>query len=173
VRTKPLGGGRCAWVKRGSRRGNFGVTEGGFCDPITTTHAGGTPATQLYYRHDSRLHPGRGAVRPLLPQVPGVDEYWRAAKLKPRLYLFPTRKEPTEQEKPISDKTVWTACHEAALRAGLTKRIGPHTLRNASAYYTTFQSVFILKIIGAGQAQLAAVCGHYGLLAPGAAPQGD
>src|ERR1700675_4739752 len=67
VRTKPLGGGRCAWVKRGSRRGNFGVTEGGFCDPITTTHAGGTPATQLYQRHDPRLHPGRGAVRPLLP----------------------------------------------------------------------------------------------------------
>src|ERR1700681_3413594 len=67
VRTKPLGGGRCAWVKRGSRRGNVGVTEGGFCDPTTSTHAGGTPATQLYHRHDSRLHPGRGAVRPLLP----------------------------------------------------------------------------------------------------------
>src|SRR5258708_18764480 len=38
-----------------------------------------------------------------------------------------------EQEKPISDKTVWTACHEAALRAGLTKRIGPHTLRHSFA----------------------------------------
>ena len=49
------------------------------------------------------------------------------------MYLFPTRMEPTEQEKPISDKTVWTACHEAALRAGLTKRIGPHTLRHSFA----------------------------------------
>jgi integrase len=38
-------------------------------------------------------------------------EYWRAAKIKPRVYLFPTRKEPTEQEKPISDKVVWNACH--------------------------------------------------------------
>ena len=60
-------------------------------------------------------------------------EYWRAAKIKPRVYLFPTRKEPTEQEQPISDKTVWNACHEAARRAGLTKRIGPHTLRHSFA----------------------------------------
>ena len=53
------------------------------------------------------------------------------------------------------------------------KKITPHSIRHASAYYTTFQSSFILKIIGAGQAQLAAVYGRYGLLAPGAAPQGD
>ena len=62
-----------------------------------------------------------------------LREYWRAAKIKPRVYLFPTRKEPTAEEKPISDKTVWNACHEAALRAGLTKRIGPHTLRHSFA----------------------------------------
>ena len=62
-----------------------------------------------------------------------LREYWRAAKIKPRVYLFPTRKEPTAEEKPISDKTVWNACHEAALRAGLTKRIGPHTLRHCFA----------------------------------------
>jgi len=65
--------------------------------------------------------------------VDALCEYWRAAKIKPRVYLFPTRKEPTKQEKPISDKTVWNACHEAALRAGLTKRIGPHTLRHSFA----------------------------------------
>lgn len=62
-----------------------------------------------------------------------LREYWRAARIKPRVYLFPTRKEPSEEEKPISDKTVWNACHEAALRAGLTKRIGPHTLRHSFA----------------------------------------
>ena len=28
---------------------------------------------------------------------------------------------------------MWNACHEAALRAGLTKRIGPHTLRHGFA----------------------------------------
>src|SRR6478672_9331829 len=36
-------------------------------------------------------------------------------------------------ERPLSDKVVWNACHEAALRAGLAKRIGPHTLRHSFA----------------------------------------
>lgn len=83
------------------------------------------------------LHQGKGSRDRELPLTQKVldvlREYWRAAKIKPRVYLFPTRKEPTEQEKPISDKTVWNACHEAALRAGLTKRIGPHTLRHSFA----------------------------------------
>ncbi len=76
-----------------------------------------------------------------------------------RTYLFPSRVEPIQPERPLSDKVVWNACHEAALRAGLTKRIGPHTLRHASAYYTTFQSSFILKAIGLDQSQSAAVYG--------------
>jgi site-specific recombinase XerD len=83
------------------------------------------------------VHQGKGSRDRELPLTQKVldalREYWRAAKIKPRVYLFPTRKEPTEQEKPISDKTVWNACHEAALRAGLTKRIGPHTLRHSFA----------------------------------------
>ena len=83
------------------------------------------------------LHQGKGSRDRKLPLtqklLDALCEYWREAKIKPRVYLFPTRKEPTEQEKPISDKTVWNACHEAALRAGLTKRIGPHTLRHSFA----------------------------------------
>jgi len=83
------------------------------------------------------VHQGKGSrdrEAPLTQKaLDALREYWRAAKIKPRVYLFPTRKEPTEQEKPISDKTVWNACHEAALRAGLTKRIGPHTLRHSFA----------------------------------------
>jgi integrase len=71
------------------------------------------------------------------------------------------RMEPVQPERPLSDKVVWNACHEAALRAGLTKRIGPHMLRHASAYYTTFQRAFILKVIALGQAQSAAVYGRY------------
>jgi integrase/recombinase XerD len=43
---------------------------------------------------------------------------------------------------------------------------GPHVLRHASAYYTTFQSPFILKTIGLGWLQSAAVCGRSGRLAP-------
>jgi len=71
---------------------------------------------------------------PLTQKVLDVlREYWRTAKSKPRVYLFPTRKEPAAEEQPISDKTVWHACHEAAMRAGLNKRIGPHTLRHSFA----------------------------------------
>ena len=83
------------------------------------------------------VHQGKGSSDRELPLTQKVldalRQYWRAAKIKPRVYLFPTRKEPTEQEKPISDKTVWNTCHEAALRAGLTKRLGPHTLRHSFA----------------------------------------
>jgi integrase/recombinase XerD len=40
------------------------------------------------------------------------------------------------------------------------KRVSPHTLRQASAYCTTFQSSFILKTIGLGRAVSAAVYGR-------------
>jgi integrase/recombinase XerD len=83
------------------------------------------------------VHQGKGSRDRELPLTQKVldvlREYWRAAKIKPRVYLFPTRKEPTADERAISDKTVWNACHEAALRAGLRKRIGPHTLRHSFA----------------------------------------
>ena len=121
------------------------------------------------------IHQGKGSRDRDVPMTPKLletlREYWRWKK--PKVYLFPSTDGHRGLERPISDKTVWYAAKESAARAGIKKRIGPHTLRNASAYYTTFQTVFILKIIGAGQAQLAAVCGRYGLLAPGAAPQGD
>ena len=61
---------------------------------------------------------------------------------------FPARRVSAGGAQPISDKTVWHACHAAAIHAGLTKKIHPHTLRQAWAYYTTFQSPFILKTIG-------------------------
>ena len=48
-------------------------------------------------------------------------------------YLFPSQLRPVQPERPLSDKVVWNACHEAALRAGLTKRIGAHTLRHSFA----------------------------------------
>jgi site-specific recombinase XerD len=59
--------------------------------------------------------------------------YWRATKIKPRVYLFPSRQGSIAEQRPISDKTVWHAGHEAALRAGIVKRIGPHTLRHSFA----------------------------------------
>jgi len=38
-----------------------------------------------------------------------------------------------QSEESISDKTVWIACSEAARRAGIRKRVTPHTLRHSWA----------------------------------------
>jgi integrase/recombinase XerD len=115
-----------------------------------------------------RFGKGRKDRQALLP--PKLREllrcYWRTTQ--PTDWLFPG----ACAGQPISVKTIFRACRKAARSVGIAKSIHPHLFRKASAYYTTFQSLFILKIIGAGQAQLAAVYGRYGLLAPGAAPQG-
>ncbi len=83
------------------------------------------------------VHQGKGSRDREVPLTPklleALREYWRCCKVKPRVYLFPTRVQATAEERPISDKAVWNACHDTALRAGLTKRIGPHTLRHSFA----------------------------------------
>lgn len=60
-----------------------------------------------------------------------LREYW--CWRKPKRYLFPTRMRRVQSEEPISDKTVWIACSEAAHRAGIQKRVTPHTLRHSWA----------------------------------------
>jgi site-specific recombinase XerD len=90
--------------------------------------------------------------------------YWRW--MKPKTYLFPGTVKNWRADVPITTKVPWEACREAAQRAGITKHVSPHTLRHASAYYTTFQSLFILKIIGLGRARSVAVYGHRGPLSP-------
>jgi len=77
---------------------------------------------------------GKGHKDRDLPLSPTLLEnlrvYWRW--LKPRDYLFPSRKH-RGHEQPISDKTVWVACAEAARMAGLGKRVSPHLVRHAWA----------------------------------------
>jgi site-specific recombinase XerD len=58
--------------------------------------------------------------------------YWRGLKRKPKLWLFVSRQCPAT-ERPISDKVLWHACCLAAQRAGLDKKIHPHTLRHCFA----------------------------------------
>ena len=71
---------------------------------------------------------------PLTPKLlEALRAYWRACKVKPKVYLFPARFKTTEEERPVSDKAVWHACVESARRAGLSKRMGPHTLRHTFA----------------------------------------
>jgi integrase/recombinase XerD len=82
-----------------------------------------------------RVVAGKGGKDRDLPLSPALleilREYWRWRK--PRLYLFPTRTCRRRLDQPISDKTVWIACSEAARRAGNCKRVTPHTLRHSWA----------------------------------------
>ena len=57
--------------------------------------------------------------------------YWLLKK--PEVYLFHSSAGHRGTDAPISDKVVWHAVHGAAQRAGLTQRIGPHTLRHSFA----------------------------------------
>ena len=82
-----------------------------------------------------RVVEGKGGKDRDLPLSPALLEtlraYWRWRK--PKLYMFPTRTGGRTLDQPISDKTVWIACSEAAHRAGIRKRVTPHTLRHSWA----------------------------------------
>ncbi len=82
-----------------------------------------------------RVVAGKGGKDRDLPLSPALletlREYWRWRK--PKLYLFPTRTRRQRLDEPISDKTVWIACSEAAHRAGIRKHVTPHTLRHSWA----------------------------------------
>jgi len=67
-----------------------------------------------------------------------LREYWRW--MKPKTYLFPGMVNNWRADVPITEKIVWDAVAHAARQAGIKKHVSPHTLRNASAYCTTFQS---------------------------------
>lgn len=59
--------------------------------------------------------------------------YWRGLRHKPTEWLFPGNRWHTSR-RPITTKVLWTACREAAVRAGLEhKHIHPHTLRHCFA----------------------------------------
>jgi integrase/recombinase XerD len=59
-----------------------------------------------------------------------LREHWR--RHKPKEWLFPGGKNHTA-DRPINSKVVWFACHEAAKRAGLEKKVYPHILRHCFA----------------------------------------
>jgi site-specific recombinase XerD len=69
---------------------------------------------------------------PLSPKLlEALREYWRLKK--PQFYLFPSTAGQRGVEAPMSDKVVWWAVREAARRAGITRKIGPHTFRHSFA----------------------------------------
>jgi integrase/recombinase XerD len=81
------------------------------------------------------IHSGKGLRDRDVPLTPKLLEvlrdYWRWKK--PRVYLFPSKMGDPSVEQPISDKTVWNACRAAATRAGIQKKLSPHTLRHCFA----------------------------------------
>jgi site-specific recombinase XerD len=81
-----------------------------------------------------RVVQGKGGKDRDIPLSPALLEtlraYWRWSK--PRVYLFPSR-DSRKLGQPISDKTVWRACSEAARAAGMRKRVSPHCLRHSWA----------------------------------------
>jgi integrase/recombinase XerD len=61
-----------------------------------------------------------------------LREHWRGLQRKPSVWLFPGNRWHTG-DTPITTKVVWSACQEAARRAGLQKDVHPHTLRHCFA----------------------------------------
>jgi integrase/recombinase XerD len=55
---------------------------------------------------------------------------WRYYHRKSSTWLFPSN---YRRDRPIDTKTVWYACQKAAQRAGIQKRVHPHTLRHCFA----------------------------------------
>ena len=112
----------------------------------------------LWIRGGKRRKDRQTLLPPTLLEL--LRSYWRWKH--PRQWLFPGGL----PDQPLSVKAIFLACRTAARKASITKAIHPHSLRHASAYYTTFQSLFILKIIGLGRARSVAVYGHRGPLSP-------
>ena len=62
--------------------------------------------------------------------------YWRGLRHKPTNWLFPGNRWHTASY-PVTTKVLWTACQNAAQRAGLAhKHIHPHTLRHYLPFLT-------------------------------------
>jgi integrase/recombinase XerD len=65
---------------------------------------------------------------PLTPRLlEALRDYWRWKK--PRVYLFPSRVGDRNVERPISGKTVWSACRAAAIRADIPKKLHLRTIQ--------------------------------------------
>jgi integrase/recombinase XerD len=69
---------------------------------------------------------------PLSPKLlETLREYWRWKK--PRVYLFPGEAKQGSKGDHLTPKAVYHACKGAARRAGIQKKVGPHTLRHSFA----------------------------------------
>src|ERR1700736_4864779 len=75
---------------------------------------------------------GRDREVPLSPKLLAtLRVYFRW--MRPTTFLFPGTVKGVRADVPISPNIVWLACRQAAQRAGITKRLSPHSLRHSCA----------------------------------------
>ena len=106
-----------------------------------------------------RVERGKGGAGRDIPLSPALletlREYWRWKK--PRTYLFPSSERKRGKEQPISDKTVWYACKQAARHAGLlsSSSVGNHAWMCASTPTPSFSTLSRLPLF---QPSIPSVC---------------
>jgi integrase/recombinase XerD len=75
---------------------------------------------------------GRDREIPLSPTLlTALRDYYRW--MRPQTYLFPGTRHGWRADAPITSKVVWDAVQYAVRKAGLEKRVTPHTLRHTYA----------------------------------------
>jgi site-specific recombinase XerD len=85
----------------------------------------------IHIRHGKGQKDRYVMLSPRLLEI--LRAYWKAAR--PSDFLFPG----AAPDRPLTTGSVRKVCSRARLAAGLAKHVTVHTLRNASAYYTTFR----------------------------------
>ena len=82
-----------------------------------------------------RINQGKGGRDREVPLSPKLLQTLRVyfRWMRPTTFLFPGTVKGVRSDVPISPNVVWLACRQAAQRAGITKRLSPHSLRHSCA----------------------------------------
>ena len=82
-----------------------------------------------------RINQGKGGRDREVPLSPKLLETLRVyfRWMQPQTFLFPGTVKGVRADVPITPNVVWLACRQAAQRAGITKRLSPHSLRHSCA----------------------------------------
>lgn len=70
-----------------------------------------------------------------------LRDYWR--QCRPQVWLFP---KPSDPQRPIDEGSAYRIVSRAARRAGIARRVGPHTLRHCYATHMLEAGVDLLSI---------------------------